>query len=122
MARKSGRNELVFAVVQSAYGTLLFFSVGKLRDDIYNLTPSDPELEKSFDDTAENFHVAQLDLEKLLRRAESSFHEEISKYFIQTQVNWFNQVFGTAPVPVKYVMPTLGFGMLWLIIFYKIRQ
>ncbi len=35
---------------------------------------------------------------------------------IVTQVLWFNQVFGTGPVPVKYVMPTLGFGMLWLII------
>jgi len=35
---------------------------------------------------------------------------------IVTQVVWFNVVFYTAPVPVKYVMPTLGFGMLWLII------
>jgi sodium/potassium-transporting ATPase subunit alpha len=35
---------------------------------------------------------------------------------IITQIAWFNQVFGTGPVPVKYVMPTLGFGMLWLII------
>jgi sodium/potassium-transporting ATPase subunit alpha len=35
---------------------------------------------------------------------------------IITQVYWFNEVFGTAPVPVKYVMPTLGFGLLWLII------
>ncbi|CAF1491785.1 unnamed protein product, partial [Rotaria sp. Silwood1] len=33
-----------------------------------------------------------------------------------TQIGWFNRVFGTGPVPVKYVMPTLGFGMLWLII------
>ena len=33
-----------------------------------------------------------------------------------TQVKWFNDVFQTGPVPVKYVMPTLGFGMLWLII------
>ncbi|CAF0854279.1 unnamed protein product [Adineta ricciae] len=33
-----------------------------------------------------------------------------------TQVAWFNQVFSTGPVPVKYVMPTLGFGMSWLII------
>jgi sodium/potassium-transporting ATPase subunit alpha len=35
---------------------------------------------------------------------------------IVTQVVWFNVVFYTAPVPVKYVMPTLGFGMLWLLI------
>jgi sodium/potassium-transporting ATPase subunit alpha len=33
-----------------------------------------------------------------------------------TQVGWFNRTFGTGPVPVKYVMPALGFGMLWLII------
>lgn len=33
-----------------------------------------------------------------------------------TQVKWFNDVFQTGPVPMKYVMPTLGFGMLWLII------
>ncbi|CAF1046094.1 unnamed protein product [Rotaria sordida] len=33
-----------------------------------------------------------------------------------TKVKWFNRIFHTAPVPVKYVMPTLGFGMLWLII------
>jgi sodium/potassium-transporting ATPase subunit alpha len=33
-----------------------------------------------------------------------------------TQVGWFNRTFGTGPVPVKYVMPTLGFGTLWLII------
>ncbi|CAF1014345.1 unnamed protein product [Rotaria sordida] len=33
-----------------------------------------------------------------------------------TLVGWFNRVFGTGRVPVKYVMPTLGFGMLWLII------
>ncbi|CAF1682744.1 unnamed protein product, partial [Adineta ricciae] len=35
---------------------------------------------------------------------------------IVTQVFWFNQVFHTAPVPVKYVLPTLGFGALWLLI------
>jgi sodium/potassium-transporting ATPase subunit alpha len=35
---------------------------------------------------------------------------------ILRQVSWFNQVFDTAPVPVKYVMPALGFGMLWLLI------
>jgi sodium/potassium-transporting ATPase subunit alpha len=40
----------------------------------------------------------------------------IGVQLIVTQVNWFNVVFGTAHVPVKYVMPTLGFGMLWLII------
>jgi sodium/potassium-transporting ATPase subunit alpha len=40
----------------------------------------------------------------------------IAVQVIITQVRWFNQVFHTAPVPVKYVMPTLGFGMLWLII------
>lgn len=33
-----------------------------------------------------------------------------------TQIAWFNNVFGTGPVPVKYVMPTLGFGLLWLLI------
>ncbi|CAF2807127.1 unnamed protein product [Rotaria sp. Silwood2] len=33
-----------------------------------------------------------------------------------TKVKWFNRVFHTASVPIKYVMPTLGFGMLWLII------
>ena len=31
-----------------------------------------------------------------------------------TQVVWFNHVFLTGPVPVKYVMPALGFGTLWL--------
>ncbi|UJR13109.1 hypothetical protein I4U23_000133 [Adineta vaga] len=35
---------------------------------------------------------------------------------ILTQIPWFNQIFGTAPVPVKYVMPAIGFGMLWLLI------
>ncbi|CAF4812261.1 unnamed protein product [Rotaria sp. Silwood1] len=33
-----------------------------------------------------------------------------------TKVQWFNRVVHTASVPIKYVMPTLGFGMLWLII------
>jgi sodium/potassium-transporting ATPase subunit alpha len=33
-----------------------------------------------------------------------------------TQVNWFNQTLGTGRVPVKYILPTLVFGMLWLII------
>lgn len=33
-----------------------------------------------------------------------------------TQVRWFNTVFQTGPVPVKYVMPTLGFGLLWLLL------
>jgi sodium/potassium-transporting ATPase subunit alpha len=35
---------------------------------------------------------------------------------IVTQIGWFNRVFSTGRVPVKYVMPTLGFGMLWLLI------
>jgi sodium/potassium-transporting ATPase subunit alpha len=35
---------------------------------------------------------------------------------IVTRVGWFNDVFSTGPVPPKYIMPTLGFGMLWLII------
>jgi sodium/potassium-transporting ATPase subunit alpha len=35
---------------------------------------------------------------------------------IVTQGPWFNRIFHTAPVPAKYIMPTLGFGMLWLII------
>ncbi|CAF4096352.1 unnamed protein product [Adineta steineri] len=35
---------------------------------------------------------------------------------IVTQVGWFNRTFATGPVPVKYVMPTLGFGMAWLLI------
>ena len=35
---------------------------------------------------------------------------------IITQIRWFNDVFSTGRVPVKYVMPTLGFGLLWLII------
>ncbi|CAF1038711.1 unnamed protein product [Didymodactylos carnosus] len=34
---------------------------------------------------------------------------------IVTQVHWFNRVFSTGPVPVKYVMPTLGFGLAWFI-------
>lgn len=33
-----------------------------------------------------------------------------------SQIGWFNRVLGTGRVPTKYVMPTLGFGMLWLII------
>ncbi|CAF1437995.1 unnamed protein product [Rotaria magnacalcarata] len=33
-----------------------------------------------------------------------------------TQIGWFNRTLGTGRVPAKYVMPTLGFGMLWLII------
>lgn len=33
-----------------------------------------------------------------------------------TQITWFNQVLGTGKVPVKYVMPTLAFGLLWLVI------
>jgi sodium/potassium-transporting ATPase subunit alpha len=33
-----------------------------------------------------------------------------------TQIGWFNRVLGTGRVPPKYVLPTLGFGMLWLII------
>ena len=35
---------------------------------------------------------------------------------IVTKVAWVNQVFSTGLVPVKYVMPTLGFDMLWLVI------
>ncbi|CAF0799494.1 unnamed protein product [Adineta ricciae] len=35
---------------------------------------------------------------------------------ILTQVSWFNQIFSTAPVPVKYVLPAVGFGSLWLVI------
>ncbi|CAF1250241.1 unnamed protein product [Didymodactylos carnosus] len=35
---------------------------------------------------------------------------------IVTQIAWFNKVFQTAPVPVKYVLPTLGFGTAWFII------
>jgi len=33
-----------------------------------------------------------------------------------TKIGWFNRTFGTGQVPVKYVLPTLGFGMLWLIL------
>jgi sodium/potassium-transporting ATPase subunit alpha len=33
-----------------------------------------------------------------------------------TKIYWFNDKLGTGQVPVKYVLPTLGFGMLWLII------
>ena len=33
-----------------------------------------------------------------------------------TQIGWFNRVFQTGPVPVKYVMPALGFGTLWVLI------
>ncbi|CAF4651658.1 unnamed protein product, partial [Rotaria socialis] len=33
-----------------------------------------------------------------------------------TLIGWFNRTFGTGRVPCKHVMPTLGFGMLWLII------
>ncbi|CAF3706148.1 unnamed protein product [Rotaria socialis] len=33
-----------------------------------------------------------------------------------TLIGWFNCTFGTGRVPCKHVMPTLGFGMLWLII------
>ncbi|CAF3908823.1 unnamed protein product, partial [Rotaria sp. Silwood1] len=33
-----------------------------------------------------------------------------------TKVRWFNDVFHTGPVSVKYVIPALGFGMLWLIL------
>jgi sodium/potassium-transporting ATPase subunit alpha len=35
---------------------------------------------------------------------------------VVTRIHWINQLFGTGPVPMKYVMPTLGFGMLWLLI------
>jgi sodium/potassium-transporting ATPase subunit alpha len=35
---------------------------------------------------------------------------------IFTRVRWFNEVFGTAPVPIKYVMPSIGFGIVWLLI------
>lgn len=33
-----------------------------------------------------------------------------------TKVKWFNDTFHTAPAPVVYVLPTLGFGALWLLI------
>ncbi|CAF1214539.1 unnamed protein product [Adineta steineri] len=35
---------------------------------------------------------------------------------IFTQVTWLNEIFDTAPVPAKYVMPTIGFGIGWLVI------
>ncbi|CAF1178389.1 unnamed protein product, partial [Adineta steineri] len=35
---------------------------------------------------------------------------------IITEITWFNRVFHTAPVPIKYIFPTLGFGMTWLLI------
>lgn len=35
---------------------------------------------------------------------------------IFTQITWFNQVFTTAPIPVKYITPTFAFGMLLLVI------
>jgi sodium/potassium-transporting ATPase subunit alpha len=34
---------------------------------------------------------------------------------IITKIVWINNTFGTGPVPVKYVLPTLGFGALWLL-------
>ncbi|CAF1086325.1 unnamed protein product [Adineta steineri] len=40
----------------------------------------------------------------------------ISVVLIFTQVTWFNEIFDTAPVPTKYVIPTVGFGIGWLII------
>ncbi|CAF2143858.1 unnamed protein product [Rotaria magnacalcarata] len=33
-----------------------------------------------------------------------------------TKVQWFNEIFHTAAAPVIYVLPTLGFGILWLLI------
>ena len=33
-----------------------------------------------------------------------------------TRVVWFNNTFQTQPIPVKYIVPTIGFGMLWLLI------
>ncbi len=40
---------------------------------------------------------------------------------IITLVPWFNSVFKTAPVPVKYVCPALGFGVA-LFLFDEIRK
>ncbi|CAF1297538.1 unnamed protein product [Adineta steineri] len=40
----------------------------------------------------------------------------ISVVLIFTQVTWFSEIFSTAPVPAKYVMPTIGFGIGWLAI------
>lgn len=33
-----------------------------------------------------------------------------------TRVAWFNTTFETQPVPVKYIAPTIGFGLVWLLI------
>ena len=35
---------------------------------------------------------------------------------IFTRISWFNQVFSTAPIPIKYILPTLGFGVLFLLL------
>jgi hypothetical protein len=60
---------------------------------------------------------------KINKRAETSadapqkiIHEALLDVHSVTRVRWFNVVFQTGPVPVKYVMPALGFGMLWLIL------
>ncbi|UJR07674.1 hypothetical protein I4U23_011960 [Adineta vaga] len=33
-----------------------------------------------------------------------------------TRVVWFNNTFDTQPIPVKYILPTIGFSILWLLI------
>jgi sodium/potassium-transporting ATPase subunit alpha len=38
-----------------------------------------------------------------------------------TQIRWFNTVFKTHPVPVKYVCPAIGFG-IGLFLFDEIRK
>ena len=40
----------------------------------------------------------------------------VSFVLLLTQATWFNDIFGTAPVPAKYVTPTFGFGIVWLMI------
>ncbi|CAF4206885.1 unnamed protein product, partial [Adineta steineri] len=40
----------------------------------------------------------------------------VSVVLIITQVTWFSEIFSTAPVSAKYVMPTIGFGIGWLVI------
>ncbi|UJR34809.1 hypothetical protein I4U23_027590 [Adineta vaga] len=40
----------------------------------------------------------------------------INIQLIFTQIPSMNLIFSTAPVPIKYVMPTIAFGILWLFI------